>query len=501
VPVLNTFRLALLIAFLPVSAFAQGNDVRLFPTDKATSVNPDTPLRLTFANPPAIGTSGLIRIYDAANNKLVDTLDMSIAPSPNPTGRPAPRAAGDTTAILGPNDPNDKTPYQVNIIGGMDFHFFPIIVHDNVAMIYPHNNVLQYGHTYTVTIDGAVLKPASGAFDGVKNWAFSTKAAPPPADAARVVVAADGNGDFNTVQGAIDFVAAKPAKRVTIFIKNGHYEEIVFLDGKSNITIRGESREMVQVGYRNNSAFNPPKSAPSRRPAFSMVNATGIQLSDFTINNYFIGQAEALLINGSRNIVDHMTLNGSGDALTMRGSVYLTDSTLKGDGDTCLCYGPAFFNRFEIRSIGPFTWTRNPATNHGNVFVNSTFIAIDEPLPWTRKPDGSGQKVKAVLVRLPDNGSVNFPYAEMVLINSQMQGVPPEGWGPVAGDTSNIRLWEYNTTDLQGRRIDVSQRHPVSRQLSLPRDAQTIADYSKPEFVLDGWKPVIERAGGKSDKP
>ncbi len=58
--------------------------------------------------------------------------------------------------------------------------------------------------------------------------------------------------------------------RTTIFIRNGRYEEIVFFSGKSNITIRGENREKVEVGYPNNSAFNPRASGPSRRPAFTI---------------------------------------------------------------------------------------------------------------------------------------------------------------------------------------------------------------------------------------
>jgi len=32
----------------------------------------------------------------------------------------------------------------------------------------------------------------------------------------------------------------------------------------------------------------------------------------------------------------------------------------------------------------------------------------------------------------------------------------------------------------------------VVKELTLPKDAETIANYSKPEFVLGGWKPVVE---------
>jgi hypothetical protein len=52
-------------------------------------------------------------------------------------------------------------------------------------------------------------------------------------------------------------------------------------------------------------------------------------------------------------------------------------------------------------------------------------------------------------------------------------------------------VWEFNTRDLKGRPIDLSQRHPAMRALTLEKDAQTISDYRRPEFVLGGWKPVV----------
>jgi len=479
---------AVLAAALPLPTIAQqGSIVRMWPANGAANVNPDTHLVIAFLSPPTLGEAGLIRIYDAADNTLVDTLDMSVPPGPDFRRR---RPAG---------SPPDTQTYQLNTIGGLEgFHFYPIIVAGRIATIYPHSHVLQYGRKYSVKIDNGVLNPMAG-FSGFKSdseWTFSTKKVPPAAGTTRLTVAADGSGDFNTVQGAIDFVPDKPPKRVTILIKNGHYEELVFFRNKSNLTIRGQDRDAVQVGYGNNSAFNPPESGkPNRRPAFSVYNSTDIQLSNFTINNYFIGQAEALLVSGSKNIIDHMTLNGSGDALNLRGSVYITDTKLTGHGDTILSVGPAFFNRSEIHSIGPINWIRNPATDHGHVFKECTFIGIDEPLPWTRTPDGAGQRSKAVLARLPNNNGVNYPYAEAVLINSRMQGVSPEGWGPVEAnatfDSSNVHFWEFNTMDMDGRPLDMSQRHPIVKQLSMLKDAKTIADYSNPQFVLGGWKPVV----------
>lgn len=492
------------------SAIGAAQTVSLSPANHAARVNPDTHLTLTFASAPTLGGSGQIRIYDARGHRLVDTLDMSIPAGPDPSHRATnPAASGIPLPANIPTSPTTTTPavrytpadlhrYQLTTVGGLDnFHFYPIIVHGNTATIYPHSHVLQYGHRYIVQIDPGVLNAAGDAFPGFTTntaWTFRTKQTAPPADAARVIVAADGSGDFNTVQGALDWTPAHPRHRITIFIRNGTYEEIVFFRDRSNLTIRGEDRDKVQVGYPNNSAFNPPQPGPNRRCAFSVYDSTGIHLENFSVSNYDYGQAEGLLIYGSKNIVSHMNIKGSGDALNLRGSVYLADSRIVGDGDTILGVGPAFFKHCEIQSVGPFMWIRNTQANHGNVFVNCTFLARERSTPAAGQNPTLPARPRsmAVLARLPNNHGLNYPYAEAVLIDCHLKGIPPEGWGPIDADPANLHLWEFNSTGLDGHPIDTTQRNPAARQLTIPKDATTIANYRNPAFVLDGWTPVLE---------
>lgn len=475
---------------------------KLFPAPGGKNVNPDTHLVLTFERAPVVGTSGKIQIFDVADDSLVDALDLAIPASPVPDGRPK-GANGETKGPVPPKPAGPDNPgYQATQVGGAWFHFFPVMTQDNTAIIYPHNGALKYGRTYRVTMDPQVLTTADGKpLETGKAWTFTTKAAPPKPDAARVVVSADGKGDFSTVQGAIDFAPAQSATPLTIFIRNGDYREIVYLKGKSNLTLRGESREGVVVRYPNNSAFN------RIRPAFTVTEANDIQLSTFTIRNDFIGQAEALLLRGERNIVDRMTLNGSGDAFTTYGSIYMVDSTLTGDGDTILGYAALYCLRCTIKSVGPFTWTRTPKGSHGNVFVDSRLIYVDKPLPWSiTSANPEGRKTEGVFGRLPRNGPVrsplaNFPHAEFVLIDTKTDGVPPEGWGAVEDratfDWSDLRLLEFNTMDLNGRPIDLSRRHPAMRALTLSKDAALIRQYRDPRWVL-GWKPTIRTETRKS---
>lgn len=475
----------------------------IYPASGAMNVTPDTLLTLTFDETPQIGATGFIRVHDTQTGELVDEIDMSIAPSPLPEGRYPPKSVQKDRVALGRD--STMSDYQVNTIGGVDFHFHPIRVHDNTATIKLHNNRLKYDRDYEVTIDDGVLITPGQGFDGIdssQDWQFSTRKNAPAVGTPRVVVSKDGESDFSTVQGAIDFAPDASDKPFEIFISNGDYEEIVMLKDKANIVLRGESRDGVTVHYPNNSAFNPPRKGPSRRPAFSIVNADEIQLSTFTIENDFIGQAEALLAKGQRIIIDRMTLNGSGDALTTGGSIYMVDSELRGDGDTILAYATLFCQRCTIKSVGPFVWPRTPEGQHGNVFIDSRFEYLDVPLPWTvTDANPAGAKTSGVLARLPQNGPAgksysNFPHAEMVLIDSVLDGIPPEGWGPIEDAATfnwdTVRLMEFNSIDVDGKSISLDGRHAIVRKLNGQQDKDLIEKYRDPEFVFDGWKPQIQ---------
>ena len=54
-----------------------------------------------------------------------------------------------------------------------------------------------------------------------------------------------------------------------------------------------------------------------------------------------------------------------------------------------------------------------------------------------------------------------------------------------------MHYWEYNSTNVSdGKPVDVHLRKPESRQLTLDKDAEIIANYSTPSYVL-GWAPAM----------
>lgn len=329
--------------------------ISTYPMNHQSDICIDVTLMIEFDTKPVLNQKGFIRIYDYDTDELVDELDLSI-----PSGPTAPRKNPEARYTTGyryksENITNKNTkagslsmeyrsspdPYQLTIIGGFKegFHFYPVIIKDDRAMIQLHHNLLEYGHKYYVLIDKEVFD----GFDGIDHkdgFCFSTKKERPIGN--RFVV--DKNhGDFYTVQGAIDNIPDFSDVKYFVDIKNGEYEELVYFRNKSNIVITGESKDSVLIHYANNEVFNPhPEyvktnekvgTFPSRRAAFFMDNCHGIVMRDLTVKTDLHGQAEGLLVNGYDNCFENIHIIGSGDALQTNGPAYYRNCII--DGECC----------------------------------------------------------------------------------------------------------------------------------------------------------------------
>ena len=431
------------------------------PSNFASEVDVDAPLYITFNQPPAVGTTGRLRVF-SETGALVDTIDMGLAT-------------------------------QSRLNGTVNFNYRPIIVSGNTAAVYLHQK-LAYNTSYYVTIEPGVVKDSSGApfvgFSDSTVWNFSTKTSAPAAGSTALTVAADGSGDFATVQGAVDFVPANNNKRVVIYVKKGTYTEIVYVNSnKPFITVRGEDRNLSVIQYANNNNFNP--TSTTTRTMF------GVDAADFTLENITLrnttpqggSQAEAFRGNNNRIVLNRVSLYSFQDTLLLQGQSnqggFVTDSYIEGDVDFVWGSGAVFFKNTELKmmlrqnnSAGVYAQFRNPQGRNGYVFVNC------------RLTRSSAGVTNSQLHRIdPDD----FPYSQMVLIDTLMDAhIRPDPWqfdnptnAVTAANYPNIRMWEYNSRDLNGNLVDVSQRHPISRQLTAAEAAQ----WSDPAFVLGGWAP------------
>ncbi|MBF4473806.1 carbohydrate esterase [Flavobacterium sp. HJJ] len=503
------FRIARLLFYFFIiiciqSANAQtfNNKIVHFPLSGAKNVNPDTCFKLIFNAVPNLHNKGKIRIYNASNNTLADELDLSVAPGPKNTRTPAPydkfiyNYMQDSIYTVHKEDLNTAHKYQINYIGGTKpidaYHFYPVLIDGSTAFIYPHSSRLAYNKTYYIVIDRDVFSFADGqTFEINKNqWQFQTKKTAPSKNSKKIIVSADGKGDFTTVQGAVDFIPENNSQPVTILIKKGIYNEIINCPNRKAVSFIGEDRNSTIIRYANNGVFNFREMSPDPNLNKDVHNIRAVMAvhrsSEITVANLTIqsigekpAQAEALLTVGDKMIIDNASIEGSGDALQATGRVYVNNSKIQGHGDNVLGYGAVFFNSCEFVSYsGPHMWVRNTDKNHGNVLVNCIIRTIGD--------------AETDIARAPDNHGIKYPFAEAVLIDCKTEGLRPSGWGTVTDQAENIKYWEYNTTDLEtGKAADVSKRHPASRQLTMEKDAELINNYRKPSYVLNGWNPVI----------
>jgi hypothetical protein len=449
-----------------LAEYSTMNGTPTAPANNATGVCVDTLLSLTFDQAPTVGNTGQINIYNTANPSTpVDTLDLS-----------------------GGN-------LQMRTIGGVSLKSYDVLTSGNTATIYPHAGVLAPGQTYFVTIDPGVIVDPNGAYftgiSGSAGWQFTTKSSG-PANATNLMVAADGSGDFCTVQGAIDFVPAANTTPTVINIKNGLYTEINRVNSKNNITFIGQNRGQTVIAYANNNNIN---GSSTTRPMFGVVSANDIAIENLTLTNstpHGGSQAEALLVNlAKRFIVLNATLCSYQDTLLVNQSgdqAYIQDSHIQGDTDYIWGSGTLYATNDELMAMSVqsyLTQARTAQNTNGFAFVNCRIYGANSAITNGALGRDAGAS----------GNTPNYPYGQVAYISCTMDTnlIIPAGWVLGSGssqgpDTANLRFWEYQSVDLNGNPVNTSARVPWSIQLDGNTATNLVENVSN---WLYGWQPQL----------
>ena len=441
--------------------------ISISPAAGATNVCVDTPVRFLFDGAPQLARSGLVQILDDTGVG-VDAIDVSART-------------------------RSKT------IGGLpNFNYYPVVISGNEAVVAFQNNLLTYGKSYELRIPIGLFTDergdAAAGLAAARSWRFTTKPAAlvlAEKDPRRIVVAADGSGDFATVQGAIDFVPAGNTTLTTLFIRKGTYHEIIFFTEKHNLTIQGEDRQGSIIAYADNQGLNNTdnNAMPGgyRRGMLRAVNCRDLTITHLALHNTTPqggGQAESIILNGGANaraVITDVDMRSHQDTLQINGQGYVSNCYIEGDVDFMWGTGPCYFENCRLRALrsrSMYTQIRNPATNHGYIYKNCTF-------------EGAPGVTDCVLSRVLQT---RFPASEVVLLDCMLtEAVSPAGWRLDSNaEAPNVPFWEYNSRDAQGKPIENAQRFAVSRRLTAETDAETIANYSNPAWVLGGnWNPKL----------
>lgn len=425
----------------------------------------DTYLDITFDTIPALGTSGSISIYNKEGIK-VDEIKME------DTHVDSNGLYNSTKVdIIGlPTSANDNRVRAVN--------YYPVTITGKTVRIKPHYAVLEYDTRYYVTIDQGVI--LCEGFEGIaaEQWVFKTTSTMPSLSLETITVGDDPQADFRTIQAAIDH-AAKIGKDtpVTVYIKNGIYQELLFLRSKNNLTVKGESRDGVILRYANYEALNPGVGASATRPEFGVDNMTSggrsiflietagnLRFEDLTMENTHVktgsgDQAEVVYFNATTHtlIVANCNLISKQDTINVKGYCWFYNSFIAGDVD--FIWGSpvvALFEACEIRSVSSAGYILQARaqgeTDKGFVFLNCTLT----------KSQGVSDGT-TYLARSAHNDSY---YDNIAFINTKMDShIASIGWRVEPGESPNPAIadrssgWkEYASTDLNGILLDLSGR-------------------------------------------
>jgi pectinesterase len=207
----------------------------------------------------------------------------------------------------------------------------------------------------------------------------------------RSTVAADGSGDFTTIQAAVDAVPPGNATRFTIDVAPGTYHgQVIIPADRPNILLRGRGRRPDQVVITDDRANGTPRPEGgtwgTSGSASVTVDGAGFAARNLTFSNSFDEaahpeitgrQAVAVLTRADRLEFDNVRFLGNQDTLYLNSPaadvparIYLRRCYVEGDVDFIFGRGTAAFDRCRIHSLD-----RGSATNNGYVTAPSTSVA------------------------------------------------------------------------------------------------------------------------------
>ncbi|MEW1871932.1 pectinesterase family protein [Streptomyces caelestis] len=322
------------------------------------------------------------------------------------------------------------------------------------------------------TANGTPIVQETCADTTTKQWLFTPAGSPQQA-----TVAADGSGQYRTVQAAVDAVPANNSSRATITIAPGTYREVVRIpSNKPNITLQGlgSSPSQVLLVY-NNSAYTSGTSGS----ATAFIDGRNFIATNLTISNDFDErstpeghQAVALRLGADRAVFRNVRLLGDQDTFLVNDSAraYMVDSYVEGTVDFIFGGGTMVFHRttvHEKRSTGgPITAASTAATKqYGFLFYQSTVTGTGSNNTTLGRPWRPDAQVLYRECNLSKTIRTSQPWTDM----------SSSSW-------KNARFLEYRNT---GAGAGANSNRP---QLS---DSQA-AQYTPQRYLAgsDGWNPI-----------
>ena len=271
-------------------------------------------------------------------------------------------------------------------------------------------------------------------------------------------VAKDGSGDYKYIQDAIDAMRVYPLATITLYIKNGVYNEKIELPANNtDVTFVGESVEKTIFTYDDYSGKKNRfgEDIGTSGSASCYLYGENISAENITFQNSSgpVGQAVAISVSGDKVHFKNCRFLGFQDTLYTYGyksRQYYTNCYIEGTVDFIFGSSTAVFNNCEIfcKKGGYITAaSTHDTTKYGYVFLNCKITGD--------APEGSFYL-----------GRPWRPYAKTVYIKCDLgKVIKPEGWNNW-GKVSNEQTAYYAEYKNTGDGYKPAQRVQWSHQLT-----------------------------------
>jgi len=202
-----------------------------------------------------------------------------------------------------------------------------------------------------------------------------------------ITVAADGSGDYRSIQNAINDTKSFPDQKIRLFIKKGIYQEKVRVyPWNTNLQLIGEDQDSTIITWDDHSKkINKGRNSTFHSYTVS-VEANDCVIKNLTIRNTAgpVGQAIALSVSGDRVVVARCKLLGNQDTLYCTGEgnrQYYSDCYIEGTTDYVFGNATAFFEKCQLHSLRNSYITAASTTinqNYGFVFRQCKLTAAED---------------------------------------------------------------------------------------------------------------------------
>ena len=291
----------------------------------------------------------------------------------------------------------------------------------------------------------------------------------------RIVVAADGTGEFTTVQEAVNSIRAYMSDTTFLFIKNGTYrEKVVIPSWVTNLFMKGESVENTIITWNDHANI---RNMGTFRTYTIWVLGAGFTAEDITFENNaeMLGQAVAVHVDGDRAVFRRCRLLGNQDTLltaNQESRQYYEECYIEGTTDFIFGPATAWFEKCYIHSKkNSYVTAASTAEGHeyGYIFNRCRLTAADT--------------ITKVYLGRPWR-----PFAATIFLNCEFGShIVPEGWHNW-DKPSNEQTASYAEYRNTGPGANPAARVGWSRQLSR-REAKAVT-VARVFARHDGWSPV-----------